>query len=109
MQNLLHVFMIKVTNDELKLIDKVEKAVCEYFLVKPQEVVNSNRTAQVSLARGYIFYILHVDYKLSIGKLVSVFFRKKRVINWNVSKIKFLLKQRIYKDIYNNICKSLSM
>lgn len=96
--------MIVVTQDERILIDKVEKKVCEYFGVPCQKIINRDMTAQVSLARGYIFYILHNDYGLSIGKITTIYLRKKRVVFWHISKIKELLKQKMYKGIYDEIC-----
>ena len=96
--------MVSPTSEEKELIHKVEKEVCAYFLVNPQDIVNNNKTSNVSLARGYIFYILHVDNKISINKIANFYMRQKRVVFWNVSKIKFLIKQRIYKDIYEKIC-----
>ena len=97
--------MVSVTQSEKDLIDTIEKKVCDYFSIPCQNIVNRDMTAQVSLARGYIFYILHVNYGLSIGKITNVYLRKKRVVFWHINKIKHLLKQRMYKEIYNNICK----
>lgn len=99
--------MVQVTQDEKQLIDYVEKQVCDYLCVPTQAIVNRDMTAQVSLARGYIFYILHTKYKLSISKLTIIYLRKKRVVFWNISKIKYLLKQRIYKEMYDNILSTL--
>lgn len=96
--------MVQTTNEEKEIINNIEEKVCKYFDVEPQDIVNYNRTAQASLARGYIFYILHKDYGLSIGKIENTYSRKKRVVFWHINKVKFLLKQRMYKEIYNNIC-----
>lgn len=100
--------MVRPTTEEIEVIHQIEKVVCSYLLVDQQEIVNRNKTSQVSLARGYIFYILHVDRKISINKIANFYFREKRVVFWNVSKIKFLIKQRIYKDIYEKICEIIS-
>lgn len=97
--------MAKPTSDEFKIIEKVEKDVCRYFCVDKQNVINKNRTSQVSMARGYIFYILHKEYKLSISKIANTYFRTPRAVFWHVNKIKHFLKQKMYKEIYNNICK----
>jgi chromosomal replication initiation ATPase DnaA len=97
--------MVNVTQSEKDLIDTIEKKVCDYFSIPCQKIVNRDMTAQVSLARGYIFYILHVNHGISIGKITNVYLRKKRVVFWHINKIKHLIKQRMYKEIYNNICK----
>lgn len=96
--------MVRVTENEKDLIDKVECTVCEYFNVQCQSIVNRDMTSQVSLARGYIFYILHVNYKLSISKIANTYQRQKRVVFWHINKIKHLIKQRMYREIYDNIC-----
>lgn len=100
--------MVKPTEQEKVIIDKVEKDVCSFFGVKSQSIVSKDGTSQPTMARGYIFYILHVDRKISINKIANFYFREKRVVFWNVSKIKFLIKQRIYKDIYEKICEIIS-
>ncbi len=97
--------MVRITEDEKDLIDKVEDMVCEYFNVQCQSIINRDMTSQASLARGYIFYILHVNYKLSISKIANTYQRQKRVVFWHINKIKHLLKQRMYKETYYNICK----
>jgi chromosomal replication initiation ATPase DnaA len=97
--------MVTTTIEEKNLIDNVEKKVCKYFNVDKQAIVNNDRTSQVSMARGFIFYILHKDYELSINKIANTYFRTSRAVFWHVNKVTFLLKQRMYKEIYNNICK----
>lgn len=96
--------MAKPTKDEQRIIEKVESIVCSFFNVIPQKIVNANRTSQVSLARGYIFYILHNDYKISISKIAETYFRTPRAVFWHIEKIKYFLTQRMYKEIYDNIC-----
>lgn len=97
--------MITTTIEEKNLIDNVEKKVCKYFNVDKQAIVNNDRTSQVSMARGFIFYILHKDYELSINKIANTYFRTSRAVFWHVNKVTFLLNQRMYKEIYSNICK----
>lgn len=98
--------MVKPTLDELKTIGIVEKKVCQFFGVKEQAIVNNDRTTQVTMARGYIFYLLHVDFEFSIAKIANTYHRTPRAVFWHVGKIKYFLKQRMYKDIYNKICES---
>lgn len=98
--------MVKPTFEELKIIGNVEKNVCNFFGVSEQAIVNNDRTSQVTMARGYIFYTLHKDFGLSIAKIANTYHRTPRAVFWHVNKIKFLLKQRMYKEIYSNICES---
>lgn len=97
--------MAKPTKEEKVIIEKVESIVCGFFDVKPQMVINTNRTSQVSLARGYIFYILHKNYNISISKIANTYFRTTRAVFWHIEKITYFLNQRMYKEIYDNICK----
>ena len=97
--------MVTPNQDEFKIIDNVEKDVCAFFGVNRQAIVNKDRTSQVSMARGYIFYILHKEYGLSISKIANTYLRTNRAVFWHIGKIKYFLKQRMYKEIYNNICK----
>ena len=100
--------MVTITLDEKKLIDKVEKRVCDHFGINEQLVINKGRKSQVSMARGYIYYILHYDYNLSITQISNTYFLTRRAIFWHVSKVKHLLKQRIYKGIYDEICELIN-
>lgn len=96
--------MVKPTEQEKVIIDKVEKDVCSFFGVKPQSIVSKDGTSQPTMARGYIFYILHNDYHISISKIANTYFRTPRAVFWHIGKIKYLLKQKMYKEIYSNIC-----
>lgn len=97
--------MIKPTIEEFQIIERVEKDVCNFFGVHKQAIASKERTSQVSMARGYVFYILHKDYGISISKIANTYFRTSRAVFWHIGKIKYFLKQRMYKEIYNNICK----
>ena len=96
--------MIKPNEEEIKIIERIEKSVCDFFGVSVQSIVNMDRTSNVSMARGFIFYILHNDYKISISKIANTYFRTNRAVFWHIGKIRHLLKQRIHKEIYNSIC-----
>lgn len=97
--------MTKPTIEEKKIIENIEREVCKYFCVSINSIANNDRTSQVSMARGYIFYILHKDYGLSISKIANTYFRTPRAVFWHINKIKYFLKQRMYKEIYHSICK----
>lgn len=99
--------MVKPTEKEVTIIYKVERVVCKHFGVKEYEIVSKIRKSQVAMARGYIFFILHTNYNISSGKLSSYYDRTSRAIFWHINKISFLLRQRIYKEIFNQICSEL--
>lgn len=95
--------MKKLTTEELNVVDITEKVICKEFNIRNSDFESKNSTANVSLARGFLFYILHKDYKISVGKIAEYYFREPRTIFWNISKIDFLIKQRVYKEIYEKV------
>lgn len=99
--------MVKPTEKEVPIIYKVESIVCKHFGVKEHEIISKIRKSQVAMARGYIFFILHTNYNISSGKLASYYERTNRAVFWHINKISFLLRQRIYKEIFNQICNEL--
>jgi chromosomal replication initiation ATPase DnaA len=96
--------MIKPTEEEKKLIDEIEVKVCKYFNTDCQSIISNDKRANTSMTRGFIFYILHVDYRISISKIANTYLRTPRTIFWHVNKVGHLLKLRIYKDMYDKIC-----
>lgn len=100
--------MIKPTEKEKKLIDTIESIVCKNFGVDCQSIINNDKRANTSMARGFLFYILHVDYEISIGKLSNTYLRTPRTIFWHVNKMKHLVKQRVFKEIYDKICNAIN-
>lgn len=99
--------MVKPTEDEMLAIEKVEHIVCKHFGIKEYEIVSKIKKSQVSMARGYVFFLLHKKYDISVGKIAGFYERTSRAVFWHVNKISFLLRQRIYKEIFNQICNEL--
>ena len=94
--------MVQVTEEDRRLIGKVEKSVCGFLGVREQALSNNDMTIDVSLARGFVMYILHVKYGMSIQKLSLTYFRTKQGIYWQINKIKAFLKLKRYKDMYSS-------
>lgn len=95
--------MAKVTDDERKIIDGIERTVCRYFGIMCSSIVNNDKTMNVSLARGFIMYKAHVEYGISISKIAGVYCRTSRAVFWHINKIKNFLKVRHYQEMYLNI------
>lgn len=94
--------------DNEKYIKKteVEEAVCRLFNVSITDVVSRNRCAIPTLARGFIIFILHKDYKLTTYELADEYFRTRRDICWHIAKVKHLISlSPPYKEMYDKICK----
>lgn len=99
--------MIKPNEDELKVIEKVEECVCSYFGVNSDKLPSRTKTLNIAMARAFIFYILHTDYKLSVNKIANTYFRTSRLVNWQCEKIRYMLKQRNYAKTYSDILESM--
>lgn len=94
--------MVQVTEEDKRVIGKVEKSVCGFLGVKEQALVNNDMTIDTSLARGFVMYILHVEYGMSIQKLCLTYFRTKQGIYWQINKIKAFLKLKRYREMYDS-------
>jgi chromosomal replication initiation ATPase DnaA len=83
---------------------EIERKICKYFDVKLELLVGKNCFGQASLARNYLWYILHYDCNLSINTIAKEYERTPRRVKRVVSKTKYLVTtQRIYKEHYEKI------
>lgn len=86
------------------MVQEIEEKVCNYFGVEREILVAKNKFRQPSLARGYLWYVLHYDYKMSINTLAKQYGRTVRRVNRVISKIKYLVEtQKTYKGHYEKI------
>jgi chromosomal replication initiation ATPase DnaA len=95
------------TYTERKIVDDLERCVCSIMSVESEQVKSKNLKTNVTLARGFIFYILHKRYGFSISLISKLYNRSIRNVFWHNDKIEHFLKQNSYKEIYNNIIISL--
>lgn len=95
--------MVKPTKEEETILEQVEKSVCNFFGVTIDDIISRNITANITMARGYIYYILHVDKGISVNKIANSYFRTTRAVFWHINKVKHLLKQRAYAENYRKI------
>lgn len=91
------------TYTERKIVDDLERCVCNVLNVEPEQVKNKNIKTNVTLARGFIFYILHKKYGFSVGLISKLYKRSIRNVYWHNDKIEHFLKQNSYKEIYYSI------
>lgn len=92
------------SNECDNIIKKVESGVCPMFNVNEQEILNKNHKREPSIARGFVWYILHYLYHLPISQISEVYFRSPRGVKAHIARTKELLKrQRIYENIYLEI------
>lgn len=96
--------MIETTLRDKNAMEKVEKAVCKYFNVTSDDIVNMGRPNNTVLARDYLFYILHVHYNFSGGKISLNYKRTVRTVLRSFSKVRHQIKfLRVHKNIYNDL------
>ena len=81
----------------------IEMKVCEYFNVCIDDLSSAKRKSDIAMARGFVFYILHRIYHVSASKLAIEYKRSVRAVFWHVDKISYLIKQRAYKEMYEQI------
>lgn len=99
--------MIKTTKDDRMIMDKVEKEICNEFNVNSYALVDLDTTNNTSIARMFLFYILHHEYNFSYNKIASNYNRTIRSVFRNCAKNEVLLRQRCYSTIYEDILKRL--
>lgn len=94
-----------IRNDEWEeIIRIVENAVCSTFNVKEQDIVNKNHKREPSIARGFVWYLLHYSFHLPISQIAEIYIRSPRGVKAHIARTKELLKrQRIYDKIYSEI------
>jgi chromosomal replication initiation ATPase DnaA len=94
--------MVEANEQEKEIIYKVEKIVCKFFNVTEQDVLNHNHKRDSSMARGFIWYILHYDYEMSATKIANTYYRVPRSVKSLISKTKYSIKkQSMYRKIYH--------
>lgn len=90
-------------------IKKIEQIVCEIYSISPNAFLSKKGQDKfIWEAYGLLVYILHNDYKTSIGNLSKYFGINQRNIKRKYSKYKFLVgndkdvKEK-YEEILNKI------
>lgn len=83
---------------------EIEGKICKHFDVTLDMLVEKNCFGQASLARNYLWYILHCDCNMSINTIAKEYDRTPRRVKRVVSKTKYLVTtQRLYKEHYDKI------
>lgn len=89
------------------MIENLEKCICTFFSIDKDLLIGKNHLKQPSLARGYLWYILHYDYKLSDRYIAIAYKRNTRTVRKMIAKMKYSIDNlKYYKNDYN-IIKSL--
>lgn len=91
-------------------MDSTIEQVCDYFNISKERVIEKTNKQDISMIRNYIYYILHYEYKFSIGQIARRFGRCRREINYRVSELKYRIEyfpfNKIeYQDIINYLNK----
>ena len=87
------------------MVQKIEEKICNYFGVDNTLVVGKNNIINASLARGYLWYILHYDCDMSVNAIAKHYQRNQRSVHKLIAKVKYLVApQKKYKQHYNALC-----
>lgn len=100
--------MAKITFEESNIFDKVEKIVCRYFGVELGNIVSKNTTNKVSMARNYMYYLLHCHFCISIRKISESYFRTERGVKHQISIMRVCIKSNsAFKEIFSKLVEML--
>lgn len=90
------------------IIEKVSAICARHFNIDEREIYSKIREEDRITARHLLWYVLHVDFKVSTGVLSKEFFRTRRQIFSAIGKIRLRLKvQRFYREIYSSFMNEL--
>lgn len=79
-----------------------------HFKIDERNLYSRCRFDEVVVARHILWYVLHVDMKMSVGKISKEFFRSKRQVFSAISKVKSgINKQKFYKELYEGFIQKL--
>ena len=100
--------MAKIKVEESKIFDKVEKIVCRYFGVGLSKIVSKDKTNKVSMARNYMYYLLHCHFGISIRKISESYFRTERGVKHQISIMRVCIKSNsAFKEILSKLVEML--
>lgn len=90
--------------EQNKKIDEIESIVCQYFQVREQDVINNSRKKDHTIARYFLWYILHYNLCLSSLTIARVYLINARSVKVGCAKIKMRIKtHKYYKNIYDEL------
>jgi chromosomal replication initiation ATPase DnaA len=86
------------------MVQKIEEKICNYFGIDKRLVVGKNNIINASLARGYLWYILHYNCGMSVNAIAKHYQRNPRSVHKLIAKVKYLVTtQKLYKEHYEKI------
>lgn len=86
------------------MIDVIERKICEYFKVDRDDLISKSHSLTASLARGFLWYILHYDCGMSANAIAKHYQRNIRSVKKLVAKTKYLATtQKEYEGHYKTL------
>ena len=90
-------------------IEKMEDILCKYFRIEKNDIISDIRAQKNSVARYFLWYILHYELGISFLAIGRLYFRTPRTIKLGCSKMRLRIKtHRHYKSIYAELSEELS-
>lgn len=78
--------------------------VCAYFGVTLEDLRKRDTSSKVSYARSFVYYILHIDLRLSNAQTARILDRKTRIVRHTVSHIKYNIEHnKDYRKTYQEL------
>lgn len=98
-----------ITDREKDIFSKIEKEICLYFKIGIGDIVSRNTKNYVVIARNMLYYILHDDLKISIGKIAKRYSRTERGVKAQLSSLRFQIKNNCgYRDMHNSLMERMN-
>lgn len=95
-------------NGDVDIIERVSTFAAMHFGIDSRNIYDTHRTHICSITRHTIWYVLHCDYGISIGRLANRFLRTRRNIFIGIAKMRNGIRtQRYYADIYTDFVAGL--
>lgn len=95
---------MKLNLEQNKKVDEIESIICQYFQVREQDVINNSRIKDHTIARYFLWYILHYNLCLSSLTIARLYLRSARGIKVGLSKVKLRINtHKYYKNIYEDL------
>lgn len=95
-----------LSEQNIRDIEIVEAQVCTFFNIPADALYSVNTSKNESLARAYLFYILHIDLGISIKCIYERYNRQERGVYYAISKIRYSIEhfkscKKEYDEITN--------
>ena len=78
--------------------------VCSYFGVALGDLRKKDKTSNVAYARNFVYYVLHIDLRLSINQISKILDREQRNIKRMIANVRYNIEHnKEYRKTYREL------